>query len=283
MSDENNTKIPNKIAFKVIWQNYFRAPYHKIKFSITKTVLNLSQWAVLRTIGNQKIIQFTILVPAIGYYIIFSTQFCDFTATDIDIGISCIDSRPSKKTFELYFAFVSLGLASLFYTLSCPKIIKQYENNTDLIDAEEPHLSNSEIKKYSLNIYKLLNIHPFSPFNNEIKDESAFRHAAILSEAEINLKNNRDIAVQTRLEESVNNRIDIIKKDHKANLLKCVYFLKNISRTKTRITILTLYILGFAILLWHGVATFLSIYAIYYNSTPTHFIRQIVEYITTLF
>lgn len=284
MADDNN----NDIFTKGLLQ-FLPPRLHAVYFLLKMKIHTISRWSVLRTIGNQRIIQFTILVPIIGYYIIFSTQFCDFSASTIDIGISCTENAPSQKTFELYFAFVFLGLASLFYSLFCPKIIKQYKSEIDMIHSEEEHLSFLDVKTYSCKIYSEALGNPSFPFTLDITNEPAFKLAyeiGNLNRKKLTLSiETFEDPIQTKLKETnksiAKNTSTILER--KASLLKCAYFFADLSLQKTRITILALYTAGFAILLWHGVATFISIYLIYYNSTPTHFIRLIVDSITSIF
>jgi len=290
MPDKDNNVIPNKIVLKAIWKNYFRVPYFKTTFFIRYKLSILSAWSVLRKIGNQKIIQFTILVPVIGYYIIFSSQFCEFIATaeTVNIGVSCTENTPSQKTFEIYFAFVFLGIASLLYSF-CPKTVKQYANEVELVHTEEQYLTELDIKHYSKLLYNMLKVNPDTSFGYKVEFEPTIQSA--LSIAADNKKlsdliivsadNASEITLRERLIDSINEHVQTLK-NHKVSLLKLVYTTTDLSLPKTRVTILTLYFLGFSILLWHGIATFFSIYAIYYNNSPTHFIRQIVEYISAL-
>lgn len=106
--------------------------------SIQKPFKILNKWETLRIIGNQKIVQLTILIPVIGYYIIFSEQFCTLTTTikSIDIGISCSE-YPSQKTFLLYFGFSFLAFGSLLYSFFCPALIKKYSDKHEYVKNEK--------------------------------------------------------------------------------------------------------------------------------------------------
>jgi len=299
MSDKNNKKSPLSTV-KAIWHNLFAERRNFILYCLAHLTYKFSLWSVLRTIGNQKVIQFTILVPIIGYYIIFSDQFCTYTASHLPIGTYCIENNPSQKTFEIYFAFVLIGTASLFYSIFCPKLIKRYENEIKLIHAENQHLTDVEISKYA----EIINVGSlkigFRIMNTEIQHEPAFQQSGFLA-SDNKLIKEKHLEMQSRFwtdqyvkvtqqdktelaQLGVNATDNITKiRKNKDGFLRSAYAATDCTLVKTRITISLLYLSGFLILLKTGVTTFYSIYHIYYTATPTHWVRQIVEYISTLF
>jgi len=298
MSDEDNKKVLRK-AHKAGWYNYYRKFRHFTSFYLKYLTYKFTLWSALRTIGSQKVIQFTILIPVIGYYIIFSEQFCSYTASHLPIGTSCSDNNPSQKTFEIYFAFVLIGTASLLYSIFCPKLIKRYENEIKLIHSENKHLTDVEISKYAKIIGAGHSNIGLRTMNNEIQAEPSFHDAGFLDYAndmikdkhrEIGLNKDDELITYTEQDNAelkqlrVNAQGFIVKiKKNIDGFLRAAYIAENCTLLKTRITISILYLFGFLILLKTGVSTFFSIYLIYYNSTPTHFVREIVEYVSTLF
>jgi hypothetical protein len=91
-------------------------------------------WTTLRPVGNSVIVKLTILIPAVGYLIIFNDKLVGYV--DLIREISNLDERSGlsvpPRLFQLYFGLCFVAVASAIYSLVCPSIIKRYPSAIDL-------------------------------------------------------------------------------------------------------------------------------------------------------
>lgn len=91
-------------------------------------------WTTLRPVGNSVIVKLTILVPAIGYLIIFNDKLVGYV--DLVREISGMDKESGlsipPRLFQIYFGLCFVAIASAIYSLACPSIIKRYPSAIDL-------------------------------------------------------------------------------------------------------------------------------------------------------
>jgi hypothetical protein len=116
-------------------------------------------WDRLRTVGNSKLVKLTIMMPFVGYLIIFnqhvvsalhlaSSYFSEHVETSLFGSVSgeFLDSRLRL----LYFGLFLTGLGSSLFALFCPLKIKQY---TDAVAFAERELNFLPLPHF----YSLLN------------------------------------------------------------------------------------------------------------------------------
>jgi hypothetical protein len=104
-------------------------------------------WLQVRSVSNWSPIRFTILIPIIGYWIIFN----DYLLTSSKL---LFDPKPpadadkalmvSWRLFATYFGLCFIAVASGIYQALCPREVKQYGSPTDYIAGVAPHLSSVE-------------------------------------------------------------------------------------------------------------------------------------------
>jgi hypothetical protein len=91
-------------------------------------------WTTLRPVGNSVIVKLTILIPAVGYLIIFNDKLVGYV--DLIREISNLDKSSGlsvpPRMFQLYFGLCFVAVASAIYTMACPSIIKRYPSAIDL-------------------------------------------------------------------------------------------------------------------------------------------------------
>lgn len=80
---------------------------------------SLLEWTQLRSVGNSKIVQASILFPLIGYLILFNDQVIHLLSTaSLDRASpndGLIANLWARKLYFLYFGLMSLGFGSLGY------------------------------------------------------------------------------------------------------------------------------------------------------------------------
>jgi len=83
----------------------------------------LAQWDMLRKIGNKKIVQFTIVIPIIGYYLLFSSELKLYYYTVFDAQLS--NEEIPWKLLYYYYGFLAMGFASVLFNWTCPNEIQR--------------------------------------------------------------------------------------------------------------------------------------------------------------
>ncbi len=96
----------------------------------------MRKWNSIRSVGNSQIVRASILVPVIGYILLYGSAFREWfsfvneisEATSLNSN-SWIEYFISISRFHmLYFSLVFLSIGSVIYQICCPKIIKNYRS-----------------------------------------------------------------------------------------------------------------------------------------------------------
>jgi hypothetical protein len=107
-------------------------------------------WTSLRSIGNLRVVQLTILVPVIGYFILFNdelVQRLEFSRQvipriDQHIGLS---AGTLLKLMSLYFGFCFVALGSALFSIFCPALVKRYQDFAEYARTEIDLLTDRHI------------------------------------------------------------------------------------------------------------------------------------------
>lgn len=99
-------------------------------------------WSALSSIGNSKIARLTILMPIIGYLLIFNSTilgYLEVSLSDGDMPVSndWLTYLYSKNMKFLYFGLLVFGLGVALYNIVVPIQIKKYPSVEDYISAME--------------------------------------------------------------------------------------------------------------------------------------------------
>ena len=101
-------------------------------------IKSIITWKALRGIGNSTFAKSTILMPVLGYFIIFNSYFVHYMQEHHDLcSVSQCDI--TWKFYFLYFGASSIGLASLAYAIFCPEIIKKYGGASEFFNEEKQY------------------------------------------------------------------------------------------------------------------------------------------------
>lgn len=124
--------------------DYIILPLTKYGFAEAKyqfrTAIN---WSALSGIGNSKAARLTILMPMVGYLIIFNTTVSSFLQVSLPVGDLAgetdgfISYLYSKNMKFLYFGLLVFGLGVGLYNIFVPRQIKEYPSVENYIKAME--------------------------------------------------------------------------------------------------------------------------------------------------
>lgn len=105
-----------------------------------------TDWVSLSAIGRSRIVSLTIIIPFVGYLLLFNDFVFDYLRFAkrvlIDSGLTgdIIDAQDSfslNNLYLLYFGLLFIGLASSLFAIFCPEEIKQHKLANDYIKTEE--------------------------------------------------------------------------------------------------------------------------------------------------
>lgn len=100
-------------------------------------------WSSLRLVGSTMAVRATILIPFIGYWILFNEHFLGYTR--IVISPNASDPTPYftniQRLYFSYFGLSILGVASFLFQLKCPEVVKRFRGIQDFTRSEVEYFS----------------------------------------------------------------------------------------------------------------------------------------------
>jgi hypothetical protein len=84
----------------------------------------LSSWSRLRSIGNSAPARATIVIPLVGYLIIFNEQVLSYLTLSPEIFGKSVGI--STKLLNIYFGLCFVAIASFLFAWFCPLQIRKY-------------------------------------------------------------------------------------------------------------------------------------------------------------
>ena len=109
-------------------------------------------WTTFREVGNSPASQAVILVPLIGYWIIFNEYIADHYANLTGQLMPRAQNGPPVRLLWTYLGLCSVAVASALYRWRCPSEVKRYPAAPEYIGAVLSHVSPAELGR----IQKLL-------------------------------------------------------------------------------------------------------------------------------
>ncbi len=188
---------------------------------LDKTLPSPPNLSDLREIGNLWVVKATILLPVIGYLILFNAEIIRYLKLSSEITGTTNDATISWRLLAVYFGLLAIAVASVLYSWRCPILVKRYGRAADYVTAEAESIG--EIALADLEEALRVN-HPKEYAQlRDVVDRRSTRISASTDEAIIRA-----------------NTIDIMQR---------VYLMANVSRPTLRRAIFVLFARGFLILL----------------------------------
>ncbi len=97
-------------------------------------------WSDLRGISNSQAAKSTILIPLVGYYIIFNEYLVRWLHLAQQIGGSAPSDHIPRRVLWLYMGLCSIALGTFIYALRCPPQVKKYGDFSDYVNGDGPAL-----------------------------------------------------------------------------------------------------------------------------------------------
>jgi hypothetical protein len=111
---------------------------HTLK-DIDEYFQRLSLWSRLRLVGNSIPARATIIIPFVGYLIIFNERLISYSTLSTEIfGQS---ATVSTRLLAIYFELCFVAFASSLFSCFCPMQVKRYRAAEEYIAGDEPFMS----------------------------------------------------------------------------------------------------------------------------------------------
>ena len=115
---------------------------------LVASLIQLEHWDKLRNLIASRLVQATIVVPVIGYMILFSVELQEFLKLTIDSKLIA-DSEVSVNSWRLYFlyfGFSSLAVSAIIFNVRCPDEVKLHGNAFDFVDKQKPIMREARLR-----------------------------------------------------------------------------------------------------------------------------------------
>lgn len=99
------------------------------------------RWHRLRALGNSTAARLTILIPLIGYLVVFNDKVVAYLELSARIFGQAAAAGSLDKLLTIYIGLVCVALASAIFALCCPLEVKKYASAEEYIAGEEPFMS----------------------------------------------------------------------------------------------------------------------------------------------
>jgi hypothetical protein len=99
-------------------------------------------WSNLRSIGNSYSVRLTVLIPLVGYLIIFNADLVRYLHLAKDfVGLETqSETSVSPRLLLIYFGLTLIALGSAIYSVACPWQVKNYGTSAAYVGGERPNL-----------------------------------------------------------------------------------------------------------------------------------------------
>lgn len=99
------------------------------------------KWDTLRIIGKSRLISLTILVPFIGYLILFNNELVSYFELSKEVmnlpeTDKSISGGTITRLYYLYYGLTIIGISSIAFSFLCPNIVKNYRTEYEFSESE---------------------------------------------------------------------------------------------------------------------------------------------------
>src|SRR6266478_1435957 len=113
---------------------------------IQAILVRIPPWSDLRAIGNSGPAKLTILIPLIGYLVIFNAQLAHYLELVAEVGgLNAHMFSVSPRLLLIYFGLCSFAVGSALYSFRCSNEVKKYGTSSAYVGGD-----GASIKDYAL-------------------------------------------------------------------------------------------------------------------------------------
>lgn len=104
-------------------------------------------WSDLRGISNSYPAKSTIVIPLIGYYILFNEYLVKWLHLAQQVGGSTPADHIPRRVLWLYMGLCSIAIGTFIYALRCPPEVKKYGDFKDYVNGDGPALTDDAVEE----------------------------------------------------------------------------------------------------------------------------------------
>jgi hypothetical protein len=186
------------------------------------------RWNDLRRIGNSSVARASVIMPVIGYMILFNSEIIGLLKIHSDF---CRDCSISWRLYMLYFSSCSFAVGAILYSMFCPSTVKLYAGARDYFEGEKTYYSSA------LNLGFLF----------ELLEKAGAPAPDDPTNLRSRVQNNQSLSSDEIQELSA--------------LMGQFYFVENRKNYRARVSVFATYALGFLLLAIPAIVTFLKVLA----------------------
>lgn len=233
----------------------------KMIHTIKSFFIHPPSWFQLRGIGNSAPAKLSILVPIIGYFIIFNDSLVHhLNLSRFYIGEN--EPANSYRLFFIYFGLCFIGFSSLIFQIFCPEPFKFHSHLVDYVEREINIISEFRIHQIVKRIQKFYdeiinNDHPMTLYEKETT-EAAIRTWESFTNNSTPSQNDFDM----RESEKIHDRLH---HDIKVEALKAYWLVMNGYKKSARRIVSIGYLIGLFLLSIPTIDTFVKVCIVFAN------------------
>ena len=112
-----------------------------------RTLSNLT-WSQLRSISNSSAARMTVLIPIIGYLIIFNQKIITYLHIVREVGGQEVaEAHPSSKLLIIYVGLTFVAIGAALYQIFCPPDVKHYGDTNAYVGGVKSTIREYEMRK----------------------------------------------------------------------------------------------------------------------------------------
>ena len=110
------------------------------------------EWDSLRALGSSRLVQFTVVLPVIGYLILFSSELREYFVLVVDrdapLDVSGTPQPIFWRLYFLYFGFCFVAVASVIFSWKCPSEVNTHGAGFTFLEREGPAVSEMRLESF---------------------------------------------------------------------------------------------------------------------------------------
>jgi hypothetical protein len=160
------------------------------RFSWRRLAGLIPRWSQLRAVGNSGPAKLTILIPLVGYYIIFNAQLVHYLDLVSEIGGPTMHSHSvPPRLLLIYFSLCFFAVGAAIYSVLCPDEVKRYGSSAAYVGEDGPSLKAFASQPIAQELRN-------SPYANEYEEILQYNNLRIsqdfsIQEARVEIQNGR--------------------------------------------------------------------------------------------
>jgi len=145
-------------------------------------VAKYAEWDTVRIIGQSQLARYSIIVPIVGYFILFNENISTYLRIISDIDSTHLNTGPSWKIISTYYGLTFIAIGSIIYGIYCPKEIKEHRSDNEYIAHKMQFIHESELSFIENTLSNVRSYRAINLYIHEKYMKDAYRPPAIRSQ-----------------------------------------------------------------------------------------------------